>query len=68
MWRAMSGSPVAPPPTRKEARMLSDGDLLMTHKNAQQARAGDENVRTVLVASLIAAILLMILIAAVTFR
>ena len=66
MWRAMSGSPVAPPPTRKEARMLSDGDTLLTVHNAEQASAGGQDVRSGLVASLIAAILLMISIAAVS--
>jgi hypothetical protein len=66
MRRTMSGAPVAPPPTRKEARMLRDGDTLLTVHNAEQARAGGENVRTALVASLIAAILLTIAIAAVS--
>ena len=48
--------------------MPSDGDEPVIVKNADQARAGagGHNVRYVLVASLIGAILLMIIIAAVT--
>jgi hypothetical protein len=61
MWRAgLSGS---------EAVMLeSDEDRIV--ETTAEARAGvtGQNVRTVLMASLVGAILLMILIAAVTFR
>jgi len=46
--------------------MPSDGDKPANVKNAEPARAGGQNVRTVLVASLIVAILAMIVIAAVS--
>ena len=46
--------------------MLTDADKPVTVKNADAASGGGPAVRTVLVASLIAAILLMIAIAALT--
>jgi len=61
MWRERLSGP--------EAVMLeSDEDRIV--ETTTEARAGvtGQNVRTVLMASLVAAILLMILIAAVTFR
>jgi hypothetical protein len=61
MWRERLFGP--------EAVMLeSDEDRIV--ETTTEARAGvtGQNVRTVLMASLVAAILLMILIAAVTFR
>jgi hypothetical protein len=51
---------------QQRGRMPGDGDKPVTVKNADPARAGGQNVRYVLVASLIGAILLMIVIAAVS--
>ena len=47
---------------------MAENDNGRAAKPAPEARASGQNVRTVLVVSLIGAILLLILIAAVTFR